>query len=191
MGMVVIAIRLILGVTLFFGGAALVDWIFDTDALGAIGRALLWFWRGSIEFLARFAGLFSQSFAASVRALAQRTILRRIAKPVWRFVTVIILIALLNQVRQEQIEGWLSAKQLQALTACKRVLAFKPEWPRGVRASIALVVISVFVWAFFWISDHVGVWWGLGASVILWEMASNAQVIGLDSLTSFVIEKWE
>ena len=188
--MIAILIRIVLGATLFLSGEALIDWFFDTDVLGAAGRLLLWFWRAIVEFFARFAGVFSRSLAVSIRTLAQRTVLRRISRPLWRMATVIIMITLLNQIRQEQIERWFTTKQLQAINAFKQVLNFKPDWPRSIRASIAAVVVSGFIWLFFWIDYNVGRWWGLGASVILWEAATKVQVIGLDALTSWITEKW-
>jgi hypothetical protein len=188
--MTAIVIRIILGAALFLGGVTVVDRIFDADILGAIGRVLLWFWRGIVEFLARLVGVFSKSFAVSVKSLAQKTILRRVSRLLWRFAIVGVGVLVLGQVAHDKIEAWLTAKQSRALSTLNRMVRFKPEWPRGVRALIALFVIGAFAWAFLWINANIGMWWGLGASVALWMLVEKVQIIGFDALASFLTEKW-
>ncbi len=175
---------------LFVGGIHVIDRIFDTDILGAAGRMIIWLWRAIVEFFARLVGIFSQSLATSIRGLTERTMIRKISRPFWRLVTILIALFLLGQVRQDKIEKWFGEKQSRILETLKRVVLFKPDWPRWVRALIALVIISLFFWGFVWINEHIGKIEGFVASILLWMMVEKLKIIGLDALSSIIVEKW-
>lgn len=188
--MLMLILRIALGAALFIGGIILIDRFFDTRIMAATAGLLLWFWQGFVELLARAAGTFSASLAATTRTLAQRILMRRFTRFLLRLLALGIALSLLGRVHTEKIEAWLNATRLRGADLCKRVLHWKPEWPRSIRATIALLVIGTLVWLFLWISENIGDWWGLGASIVFWEVVKHVRIIGLDALISWTTEKW-
>ncbi len=185
-----IAVRIALAVALLFGSAAIVGQALGADVIGVVSRLLVWFWLQIVELFARVAGVFSKSLAGWIRLVAQRAAMRRLMQPIWRSLIIVSSLFLIGRNRHDRAERWIGKRQAQFAAYAKAIVNFKPNWPRGLRAALAVMVIGLFVTLFIWISQNIGKWWGLGASVVLWMMVERVQVIGLDALLSLITEKW-
>ncbi|MGE0628339.1 MAG: hypothetical protein AB7O43_10980 [Hyphomicrobiaceae bacterium] len=188
--MIVLALRIGLALILLSGGMLALDNIFGTDVMGAIWRLIVWFWVRIVELVARFAGKFSGALATWLRTLGQKALIRKLSQPLWRLIIMLAALFIIGKARRDRAEAWVEHKRVGLAQVVRQAVDFRPSLSRNVRAAIALTVIIAFVGLFVWISENIGKWWGLGASVVLWTIVEKVHLVGLDALASFIVEKW-
>ncbi len=188
--MLALVARLAFAIALLVAGTLLLDAALGTDLLGAIARWIAWFWLRFVDLFVRVSAKVSLPLSKSLSVLGKRALIRSLTKPLWRLLILLAALFIIGKSRRDRAERWVEEKRLATNSTIRQCLAFKPDWPRGVRAAIAACVIALFVALFLWISVHVGKWWGLGASIVLWMIVEKVQLVGLDALLSWMVEKW-
>jgi hypothetical protein len=189
-----VLVRILVAIAVIVFTGIVIDTMADSGIAVALWQWLVWAGRAIVNAI----GAFSKAAAAWLQRILKRSVMRRFTRPMVHALSIALLAVIVRRhgkwaVYREIVRSraWLRLQHRHLARVLGDVWNYQPRLPRAVRALVALCLIALFVWMFFYINAHFGVIESFLFSMAASLLVERLPLIGFEALISITAERWQ
>ena len=189
-----VLVRIFVAIAVIVFTGMVIDTMADTGIAAALWQWLVWAGRALVNAM----GASSKAAAAWLQRILKRSFMRRLTRPMVHALSIALLAFIVRRHGKWAVyrkivrsRAWLRLQQSHLGRVLGEVWSYQPRLPRAVRALIALCLMAIFVWMFFYINEHFGVIESFIFSIAASLLVERLPLIGFEVLISVTAERWQ
>ena len=189
-----VLVRILVAIAVIVFTGIVIDTMADSGIAVALWQWLVWAGRAIVNAI----GAFSKAAAAWLQRFLKRSVIRRFTRPMMRALSIALLAFFVRRRGKWPLyrklvrsRAWLRFQHRHLARVLGDVWNYQPRLPRAVRALIALCLMAIFVWMFFYINERFGVIESFLFSISASLLIERLPLIGFEALISITAERWQ